>query len=86
MRRREAEEIDSVCVSRARNEHLDAIFDVVDDNVVTCDVHELLLLVHLQAIVQLTVAAEDKLRRNGYSLHAHIGHYHAVSYFVEKFK
>ena len=83
LRWRETEEVDGISVGGARDEHLDAILDIVNDDVVTCDVHEFLFFVHLQAVVEVTVATKDKLGRNGYSLHAHIGHDHDASFFLE---
>ena len=60
---------------------MEALLDVVDDDVVTCDIHELLFLVHLQAIVELAVHSKDKLGRYRNCLHAHISHYHVAGLF-----
>ena len=71
--------VDGLGVRRARDKYLDAIFDVIDNDIVACHIHELFFLVHLQAVVQLAVYTEDELRGNRYRLHAHIGHHHSAS-------
>ena len=70
--RRKRYEINGIGVLRTWDKLLRALIQVVDDDVVSSDVDKLLLLVHVQAVVELPINSEDKFGCNGYALHAHI--------------
>ena len=70
--RRKRYEINGIGVLRTWDELLCALIQVVYDDIVSSDVDKLLLLVHVQAVVELPINSEDKFGCNGYALHAHI--------------
>ena len=71
-RRRYRYEINGIGVLRTWDKLLCALIQVVHDDIVSSDVDKLLLLMHVQAIVELAIDSEDKFGCNGYALHAHI--------------
>ena len=56
-------------VGRTWDKLLSSFVHIIDDDIVACDVDQLLLLVHEETIVDLAVDAEDKSWSDGYSLH-----------------
>ena len=75
-RRRKRYKVDFVSVLRSRNHLLRHLVRVVDDDVVTCHIDQLLLLVDVEALVQSAVHTEDEPGINSYSLHAHVSLHH----------
>jgi hypothetical protein len=60
---RESYEVDALCALAPRDELLRNFFGVEDDNVVACDVEQLLVVVDEETVLDLAVDSKNKLGR-----------------------